>query len=121
MEQQRSRERKFCRRVYGTVAVMTLWAVLFSAILLSVANDMYAFIKPSAAIEIHVSEPMTAKEISTLFSDRGVIRNPTVFYFYLRAKQQLHQAETYVGTLSLNSDMSYREILAELKKTNSSE
>ena len=118
MERQGSWERKFRRRVYGTVAVMTLWAILFSAILLSVTNDMYAFIKPDIPIEIQISEPMNDRALANLFSERGVIRNPTVFTLYLRAKKQSYAAESCVGTLTLNANMSYREILTELKQLN---
>ena len=121
MERRRAVERKFQRRVFGSIAVLTLWAILFSATLLSVANDMYAFIKPSDPISVTVSEPMKTRDLSRLLSHHGVINNPTVFSLYLRAKQRTEQAEAFVGTLELNSDMSYREILAELKKANQNE
>lgn len=109
-------KRKFQRRVFGSIAVLTLWAILFSALLLTVVNDMYAFFKKDLAIEIEIEEALHPRELARLLADRGVIANPTVFSFYLEKKLSPSLLPLPPMTLSLNADMSYREILLEIKE-----
>lgn len=116
MTEQSFSKRKFQRRVFGSIAVLTLWAILFSALLLTVVNDMYAFFKKDLAIEIEIEEALHPRELARLLADRGVIANPTVFSFYLEKKLSPSLLPLPPMTLSLNADMSYREILLEIKE-----
>lgn len=116
MEEQALSKRKFRRRVFGTVVSLSLWAILCSALLLSVANDMYAFIKKDLSVEITTEEALSYKDMANRLSVEGVIANPTVFSFYLKKKLPEELLELPPLQLRLNANMSYREILGEIKK-----
>jgi cell division protein YceG involved in septum cleavage len=109
-------KRKFRKRVFGTVVSLSLWAILCSALLLTVANDMYAFIKKDLSVEIQTEEILSCKDLATHLSEEGVIANPTVFSFYLKEKLPKELWMLPPLQLSLNANMSYREILGEIKK-----
>jgi cell division protein YceG involved in septum cleavage len=114
-------KKRFCRRAIGSIAVLTLWAILLSALLLSAANDMLAFVKSEEEVTLELCEPQTAYALACCLEERGVVRHPLLFTLYLRVKNQTAAAEGFCGTLSLNASMSYREILTELKNTPSGE
>ena len=104
-------DKKLWRYAFAVVTVLVLFSLLLAALLLSLANDLYAFIKPDRPITLTVDAPMTLPELSRVLSEAGVIQNPTVFRLYVRSKARDTALESYTGTLTLNSAMSYREIL----------
>lgn len=108
--------RKFRRRSFCSITMLAVWAIVFSLLLLSAANDVYAFVKPDVRVTVDVEQPFSAEELAQWLADRQIIRHPTLFVWYLRNRHQIETAEQYRGTLTLHASMSYRKILAELKK-----
>ena len=102
------------RRAIGSILPICLAALLLSGLIVSVANDMYAFVKPDEEIAVSLDAPVSAKELSRLLQSRGVIKNGAVFGLYLRSKGKLDKLGTLTGEWTLNSSMSYREILLEI-------
>ncbi|MBE6597019.1 MAG: endolytic transglycosylase MltG [Ruminococcaceae bacterium] len=104
------------RRASSIILPLFFLSVLISALIVSVANDMYAFVKPQREITLEISESMELSEISDILADNGIISNPTVFSIYVLSKDAEERISEFSGTLSLNSSMSYREILRSFKK-----
>lgn len=113
-------ERRFRRRAIGTIVVLTLWAVLLSSVFLSLANDMYAFVKQDTEVTLEISEPLSPWGFSSLLSSEGILNNPTFFFLYLHSKGKTELIGSLTGTIHLNSSMSYREIMEVLKKASPS-
>lgn len=107
-------DRRTVRRAWRTVLVLCLLAMLFAALLVSVLNDLYAFIKPDRVLLLRIDSPLSLSEFSALLEREGVVANPAVFSLYVRLKGKAETAERFVGSLPLNTDMSYREILRAL-------
>ncbi len=105
-----AKEQKFMRRAMGSVVTLTLWAVLLSALLLSVANDTYAFFKEEQPYSVTADAPLSPWELSRLLADLGVIDNPLLFTLYLGKSE----VEAFSGSWELDSSMSYRELSAIL-------
>ena len=63
----------------GFIVPLCLLSVLLSALVISVSNDMYAFVKPDREISVRIDAPVSAKELSRLLKESGVIRNEFVF------------------------------------------
>ena len=102
---------KIRRYAFSCVTVITLTALLLAALLVSLANDAYAFVKPDRAVTLTVSDPLSLSELSALLARLGVVSNPTIFRLYADAKGMRSRLEEFSGELTLNSSMSYREIL----------
>ena len=103
------------RRVFRKVITIALLAVLFAAILLSVANDAYAFFKPQTSVRLYLTEPYTLSEFSRLLEQNGVLFHPYLFSLYVKSKEQAPVVESFYGELILDTAMSYREILRYVK------
>ena len=109
------RERdKLYRYAYARVTVTVLSAILFAGLLISVANDMYAFVKPQGQITLTVAVPLSLEQTAEELHRLGIIQNPTVFRWYVTAKQKRSAVERFSGTLTLSPEMSYRELLRQL-------
>ncbi len=102
---------KMRRLAFSKITVLSLTALLVAGLGVSIANDLYAFVKPDREITLSIDEPCSLKELSKELEDQGVIANPTVFRLYVQSKGKGELLESFCGTLTLNSSMSYRQIL----------
>ncbi len=102
------------RRAFSVLLPLCLFSILLAGIIISVANDVYAFVKPDSEISLTVSSPISDTDFSKLLQKSGVIKNPTVFKFYLRSKGLSEKLSGITGEWVLNSNMSYREIVSEI-------
>ena len=92
-------------------------ALLIAALGVSVANDLYAFVKPDQEIVLSLEEPRSIKELSNLLEEQGVIANPAIFRLYVQSQGKAEAIERFYGTITLNSTMSYRQILMSFSKS----
>ena len=102
------------KRGIGGVISLFLVSLFLAGALLSVVNDMYAFIKPDAEITVELNKGMSAFRFAELLSENGVINNSVVFTIYLHSKNKSDEISELSGKWYLNSSMSYREILKEI-------
>ncbi|MBQ9113223.1 MAG: hypothetical protein IJY08_06550 [Clostridia bacterium] len=101
-------------RAFGIIIPLCLLGALLAGLVVSVANDMYAFVKPDRDVTVTVDAPLSDKELALLLQKSGVINNAFVFQIYLRSKGKSEELASLTGELLLNSGMSYREILLEI-------
>ena len=111
-EQMNQNGRKLRRLAFSKITVLSLTALLVAALGVSVANDLYAFVKPDREITLSIDEPHSLTELSKALEEQGVIANPTVFCLYVQSKGRSELLEGFCGTMTLNSAMSYRQIVA---------
>ena len=104
-------EKKIRRYAYATVTVITLLALLLAALLVSVANDMYAFVKRDASATVTLDTPESVYETAKKLEKHGIINNPAIFTLYVRSKNADERILSFSGELKLDSSMSYRDIL----------
>ena len=102
---------KLRRLAFSKITVLCLLAVLLVALTVSVANDLYGFVAPAGEVILTVEEPTDLSEISDLLEESGVVENPAIFRLYVKKKERTELLESFVGTLRLDTSMSYREIL----------
>jgi len=105
------KENKLRRLAFSKITVLCLFAVLFTALIVSIVNDLYAFVKPEGEVLLAIEDPTELSELSQLLEQSGVVSNPTVFRLYVKNKNRTELLESFVGTLRLDTSMSYREIL----------
>ena len=99
------------RFAFSKITVIVLCALLCAGLTVSVANDLFAFVKPSRDISFETDEPVALKDISSQLQELGVIENSLAFRLYVRLKNKDALLESFYGTVELNSNMSYRDIL----------
>ena len=91
-----------------------LLSVLLALLFVSVLNDIYAFIKPEGKITVSVTQPLTDRQLASLLQERGVIKNDLAFTAYLRSKDKSDTVSLIFGEWTLDSNMSYRQILSAI-------
>ena len=75
------------RRAFQCAVILTLSALLLAGVLLSVVNDMYAFVKPNEWVELTVSDPLALSDFSLLLERYGILNNPHIFSLYAKRKR----------------------------------
>ena len=102
------------RRALGVILPLCVLSVLLAASVISVANDMYAFVKEDRYVTFNIKEGSSLEEISKTLANNGVINNPNVFCAYVKSKEKEYDVLRFAGVVTLNEAMSYREILLSL-------
>ena len=107
-----NREQSKIRRLaFSKITVLCLLAVLFVALTVSIANDLYGFVGSEGEVILTIEESTDLTELSKLLEESGVVENPAFFRLYVKKKERTERLESFVGTLRLDTSMSYREIL----------
>ena len=90
-------------------------AVALSVFGISVANDIFAFVKSDEAIQVTIPQNATLDEVAEELAAEGVIRYPRIFKLY--AIYKVHDDMEYIGGEYTVSPMTnYSGLLAEFKE-----
>ena len=83
--------------------------------IISVANDVFAFVKPDKEIIITLKEDATTEEVAELLEQNGVIDREWAFRIYLLMKLDKDEEVDYLsGDIKLNSNMNFDSIFSAL-------
>lgn len=104
-------KRRLYRIALARLSRIALLALLCVGIVVSAANDLYAFVKPDRAVVLTLGEPQPILRLSRHLASLGVIRNPSIFALYAKRSGRQAMLESFSGELALNASMSYRELL----------
>lgn len=96
---------------YGTIVLVSL---LLTMGIVSVANDVFSFIKPDESVIVSVAQGSSTKTIAKTLKANGVIKHPVVFRLYSKLKKA--DGKYQFGDYTLNSNLGYDQIIAKLKK-----
>ena len=97
---------------YGIIVLVSL---LFTIGIVSVANDVFSFIKPDESIVVNVQQGSSTMTIAKSLKKGGVIKHPLVFTLYSKLKKA--DGKYQFGDYTLNSNLGYDQIISKLKKT----
>ena len=106
-------DKKLIKNTFEIIIIITLLAAMIALTVIAVANDMYALVKEDEKTTLIITEPLSLKELSRLLQQNKIIKNPTVFSMFIRSKGREDKLSSFVGEITLNSNMSYREIMLE--------
>ncbi|MBQ8140510.1 MAG: hypothetical protein IJ038_02305 [Clostridia bacterium] len=98
-------------RACSVIIPLCFLSLFLAAAIISVTNDMYAFVKPDETVNVNFPSSSSLYSRAKELERYGVINNPAVFSLYVRSKNYEERVCGFSGELSLNSSMSYREIL----------
>ncbi len=98
--------------------VYIIFVLIISAFLsmtvITVANDVFAFVKSDEVVEVTIPEYATLDEVSEILYKNDIIRYPTVFKLYAVAED--YDGEFLQGTYSVTPMMNYDTLLMEFKE-----
>lgn len=103
--------KRFSRHVVFYMILVTISLVLAGGIIFA-ANDIAAFVKEERTIVVNVPKGASASQIAELLAQNDVISSSAVFKAYCKFKKS---DGFQSGEHELNSAMSYKEIISELK------
>lgn len=97
------------------VAVVCIISAYVSYYVITIANDVFAFVKTDREIKVNVPENATDKEIAYLLEKNGIIKYDWMFELYLIYKMDGDTPTSYIpGEKTLNSTMNYNQLIAVL-------
>ena len=102
------------KRAFGIAIPLCLCSLLLAGAIISITNDLYAFVKPDTEITLSIDTVLDANAFSRLLQSAGVINNAFAFELYLDTRGLSDDVASLTGELMLNSSMSYRELIAEI-------
>lgn len=89
-------------------------SVFLSLTVITVANDVYAFVKSDEVVEVTIPEYATLEEVSEILYKNDIIKYPTIFKLYAVAEND--DGEFLAGTYSVTPMMNYETLLGEFKE-----
>ncbi|MBO4229845.1 MAG: endolytic transglycosylase MltG [Clostridia bacterium] len=89
------------------VAVLVISAFLSWSII-TIGNDIYAFVKSDATVKVVITEDMTVKDVAQMLYENGVIKFPTVYELYIRIKNR--NTNYLVGEYEVSPSMNYKQL-----------
>ncbi|MBQ7172430.1 MAG: endolytic transglycosylase MltG [Clostridia bacterium] len=87
------------------LAVILVISVFLGFYLISVANDLFAFVKSEEEVTLTVPENATIEEVSDLLYENGLIRYPSLFRFYAKLKKD--DGKFIAGEYTVKASMNY--------------
>ena len=99
---------------FGKIIPLCLLSIMIAGAIISVANDVYAFVKPQRSVVLYIQEPHDADSFAKLLQSSGVINNAFVFELYLNSHGHSDDVQSLYGEISLDSSMSYRELVNKI-------
>lgn len=98
-------------RFYGIIVAVSM---LLTAGIITMANDVFAFIRPDESVVVNIEQNAGIYSISKTLKKEGVIEHPMLFRLYTRLKKA--NGKLKFGTYTLNSNLGYDQIISKLKK-----
>ncbi len=80
---------------------------------ISIGNDVFAFVKPEEPVTISVPEDATIEDIGTILHEGGIIKYPGIFKFYAELKED--DGEFIAGEYEVSPKLNYDQLLSEFK------
>ena len=93
---------------FRLIGISLLISVVLSAAVIFVANDIFAFVSASEERTVTIPEHATAKEVSAILKEEGLIRFPLAYRLY--ASMRSWKDEYLSGEFVLSDAMSYDEL-----------
>ena len=111
-------DRHEIRNAFERIIILALIAIFLAALIISVANDIFAFVKTDANVVLNLSQGTKLNEIAKSLKKAKIINNPYIFTLFVRSRGNVKKLESFTESISLNSQMTYREIMTSFYKSN---
>ena len=96
------------------LAIVLIVSVYLAYFIISVANDIFAFVTDSRTVEVEISEGATDESVSKLLHEKGIIEHPKIFELYMKHHSGDEKTKYIPGTYEVNTDYNYSQIITLL-------
>ena len=97
------------------IAVVLAVSAYLSYYIISIANDVFAFVSTDREVRIEIAEGATDEEVAKLLEDSGLIEYGWVYKLYMRYRGSGDSSTEYIaGEHTLNSNYNYSQIITAL-------
>jgi len=93
-----------------------LVSIIIAYNIVSIINDVFAFVKDEEIIEVTIPEGADIEKISEILYENDLIKYPKVFSYYMNYKQKDKVWEYEPGTYSVSSALNYDEFIYTFRK-----
>ncbi len=108
------RNQKLFLRTFLYAMFVLVASLICSLFLLSVGNDALALVKPGGEYEVTIEQGSSSSEIANALKEANIIDYPWAFRLFSLITGQ--SSGFQYGTYTLNSDMDYLELTANLQR-----
>lgn len=98
------------------IAGVVLVSVILAYNIISIANDIFAFVKEPLSADVTIPENATVEDISRILYENNLIKYPDIFNFYINYKKKDSEWEFVAGTYPISSTVNYDDMIAEFRK-----
>ncbi len=101
------------KAIFYLVAVLAV-SIALAVMIISVANDIFAFVKDNEAVTVVVPENCDTNTLAEILEDAGAIKHPSVFSAYIKFKNK--EGEYLPGTYQVSPSLNYDYMISEFKE-----
>ncbi len=94
-------------------------SVILAYYIITIGNDIFAFVKDDTAIEITIDENDGIDEIAKALHDNGAIEYPAIFKIYnsFKNRNSEREQEFVPDTYTFETNLNYDELIAKFEKS----
>lgn len=102
-----------CLRTLIHTSLILSASLILAMLLLWTLNEMFALAKPARDIDVKITAPASISGVSGQLKKQGVIQSSFLFSVYTSLT---HSGSVKAGTYTLSTDMSYMQIVRDLRR-----
>ncbi len=107
-------ERKEFFKIFKYWAFVIGVSVALSVLIITAANDIFAFVKDTSEKEIVINTTAEYREVTKKLKEEGIIDMPWLFNLYIKSND--NEDKIVGGTYTLSPSMGYRALVTEIKR-----
>lgn len=95
------------------IIVILLLSCVLSYYAVTMANDMFSFVKEEKEVSVEVKKKDTVEDIALKLEEEGIVKYPKLFKLFVDISEEPDFFN--YGTYDLNTNMTYQQVTAKLK------
>ena len=107
-------ERKEFMKIFKYWVFVIGVSVALSTLIITAANDIFAFVKDTSEKEIVLDTTAEYREVTKKLKEEGIIDMPWLFNLYIKSNG--NEDKIVGGTYTLSPSMGYRALVTEIKR-----
>ncbi len=104
----------FAVKLVAYIAIVLIAAAYAAYYAISIANDVFAFVKEPVTCTVTVNESTTPDAVATILENEGIIRYADIFRLFMTYQADGKEIKLIAGEHTLSGDMNYSQIYSAL-------
>ncbi len=96
------------------IAIVLILSVYLSYYIISIANDVFAFVKDETPVRVFIRENVDAKEVADVLVENELVEYGWVFRLYLKYRSKGEEIRFISGEHELSANMNYDKLIQRL-------